>query len=145
MDMSSGMAMSMPMYFNNAKNTPLFSSSWVPNTTGQYAGTCLFLIVLAIISRLLSIYRFKKEEAWHAAAINRRYIVVANQDGGPQETLREKVRETGEGGVLTARGREEDVKIIATKALQRSRPWRLSVDVPRAFIYVVQAGLSYLL
>jgi len=147
MDMSSGMTMSgMAMYFTTSTTTPLYSSSWTPSTTGQYAGTCVFLIALATISRLLSVYRYKKEENWHAAAINRRYIVVANQEGEPEGTLKEKVRSTGEAGVLTARGKEEDVKIIATKALgTRSRPWRLSVDVPRAMIYTVQAGLGYLL
>ncbi|KAF2170464.1 hypothetical protein M409DRAFT_64196 [Zasmidium cellare ATCC 36951] len=43
----------MAMTFFTATNTPLFSFSWIPDTTGQYAGTCIFLIVLAAIFRAL--------------------------------------------------------------------------------------------
>ncbi|KAK4495005.1 hypothetical protein PRZ48_013332 [Zasmidium cellare] len=43
----------MAMVFFTATNTPLFSFSWIPDTTGQYAGTCIFLIALAAIFRAL--------------------------------------------------------------------------------------------
>ncbi|WPH01860.1 Protein P80, protein [Acrodontium crateriforme] len=69
MSMASGTSMSMPMststsdmtmgmqdmlmvFFTSAK-TPLYSSSWTPSNKGQYAGTCIFLIVLAAIFRSL--------------------------------------------------------------------------------------------
>ncbi|UKZ53092.1 hypothetical protein TrVGV298_006880 [Trichoderma virens] len=55
MDSSSGMMTmdSMAMTFFAATNTPLFSSAWTPNSTGQYAGTCIFLITFATIFRAL--------------------------------------------------------------------------------------------
>jgi copper transporter 1 len=42
----------MPMSMDQI-TTALFSSSWKPATTGQYAGTCIFLIAFAIIFRAL--------------------------------------------------------------------------------------------
>lgn len=41
----------MMMVFFTATNTPLYSSSWMPSSTGAYAGTCIFLIILALIFR----------------------------------------------------------------------------------------------
>jgi copper transporter 1 len=43
----------MAMTFFTGTTTALFSSSWKPATTGQYAGTCIFLIAFAIIFRAL--------------------------------------------------------------------------------------------
>ncbi|CAK7201830.1 hypothetical protein SEUCBS139899_004545 [Sporothrix eucalyptigena] len=52
MDMSE-----MSMTFFYSLMTPLFSSAWTPSTTGQYAGTCIFLILLAVIHRALVAFR----------------------------------------------------------------------------------------
>ncbi|KUJ13840.1 uncharacterized protein LY89DRAFT_591007 [Mollisia scopiformis] len=43
----------MAMTFFTATDTPLYSMSWMPMTTGQYAGTCIFLIAFATIFRAL--------------------------------------------------------------------------------------------
>jgi hypothetical protein len=43
----------MAMTFFTSTNTPLYSLSWSPNSTGQYAGTCIFLIAFAAIFRAL--------------------------------------------------------------------------------------------
>ena len=43
----------MAMTFFASTVTPLFSMAWMPNSTGQYAGTCIFLIALAAIFRAL--------------------------------------------------------------------------------------------
>ncbi|KAH7364767.1 Ctr copper transporter family-domain-containing protein [Rhexocercosporidium sp. MPI-PUGE-AT-0058] len=55
MDMSSPASMmgmsSMAMTFFTSSTTPLFSMSWTPTTVGQYAGTCIFLIVFSAIFR----------------------------------------------------------------------------------------------
>lgn len=57
MDMSSSTEMmgmdAMAMTFFTSTTTPLFSPSWVPQSAGQYAGTCIFLIALAAIFRML--------------------------------------------------------------------------------------------
>ncbi|PNS14874.1 hypothetical protein CAC42_2103 [Sphaceloma murrayae] len=137
-------SMSMAMYFTTAQDTPLWSQNWMPMSTGAYAGTCIFLIVLAIISRALAAYRQRLEQKWHAAAVNRRYIVVAGS--GNEGQLSNQLKEEGEGGVLTARGVDENVQIIKTRAQSREgSPFRLSTDIPRAGIYTAQAGVGYLL
>ena len=46
------------MTFFTSTSTPLFSLSWSPSTAGQYAGTCIFLIVLAALFRALVAIRF---------------------------------------------------------------------------------------
>lgn len=47
----------MSMTFFYSLMTPLFSTAWTPATTGQYAGTCIFLIVLAVVHRALVTFR----------------------------------------------------------------------------------------
>ncbi|KAF7562308.1 hypothetical protein G7046_g1823 [Stylonectria norvegica] len=59
---SSGMAGNMgmedmAMVFFTSTNTPLWSTAFSPKTTGQYAGTCIFLICFATIFRLLLAFR----------------------------------------------------------------------------------------
>ena len=46
MDMSQ-----MMMTFFTSTETPLYSEKWTPSGAGQYAGTCIFLIVLAFVFR----------------------------------------------------------------------------------------------
>lgn len=137
----------MAMVFTNDHSTPLFSSQWTPKSTGAYAGTCIFLIVFAIISRCLLAYRHKLEHYWHDKAVNRRYIIVA----GETEADRER-QAIGLGGdkaeeaTLTVRGADERVKVVRSHGRKlEGTPWRLSTDLPRACIFTVQAGVGYLL
>ncbi|OJI84636.1 hypothetical protein ASPTUDRAFT_188744 [Aspergillus tubingensis CBS 134.48] len=53
MSTDSSMSMSMTMVFFTSTTTPLYSNGWTPSNTGQYAGTCIFLIALAVMLRLL--------------------------------------------------------------------------------------------
>ncbi|KAK0379078.1 hypothetical protein CLIM01_03577 [Colletotrichum limetticola] len=62
MDMPSTMSHShgtepMPVVFHTKMATALFSESWTPRTPGQYAGTCLALIVFTIILRTLIAFK----------------------------------------------------------------------------------------
>ncbi|KAF1940216.1 hypothetical protein EJ02DRAFT_445664 [Clathrospora elynae] len=61
----------MAMTFFTSTSTPLFSSSWTPNSTGKYAGTCIFLIVFATIFRALLAVRINFIEV--LAAVERRH------------------------------------------------------------------------
>ena len=146
-NMSSGSGMSMTMVFNTAQNTPLYSSAWTPASTGAYAGTCIFLIILAVISRFLHAYRHRLEQKWHDKAMNRRYIMVAGQTEADRE--RQAVGKGGEKteeAVLTANGLDERVKVVrSTRRGLESKPWRLSTDLPRATFFTVDSGLRYLL
>jgi copper transporter 1 len=59
MDMSQ-----MMMTFFTSTETPLYSKDWTPSNTGQYAGTCIFLIVLAFVSRGLLALRIRFLALW---------------------------------------------------------------------------------
>ncbi|KAI7488465.1 hypothetical protein KC367_g8767 [Hortaea werneckii] len=164
MDMSSGGGMAMA--FTNSHTTMLFSHAWQPKTSGAYAGTCIFLIVLAIISRLMLAYRHFIEQKWRDQATHRRYVFVAEQSaedkerGGAQlsggdssssSSLPASLRKAGESSqseeaILTTNGLEERVRVVkgAGRCLERP-PWRFTTDLPRACIFTVQAGVGYLL
>ncbi|BCS02872.1 copper transporter family protein [Aspergillus luchuensis] len=139
---SSSMSMSMSMVFMNAHDTPLFSNQWTPSSSGTYAGTCIFLIVLAIISRCLAAFKALLERRWLDAHVNRRYIAVA---GKSTEAGRiDADPESKEASLITAQGVEEKVKVIH-KAAREPLPWRFSTDLPRALLFLVITGVSYLL
>ncbi|KAK4955452.1 hypothetical protein LTR66_013437 [Elasticomyces elasticus] len=143
----------MTMVFFTSTTTPLFSSSWAPSTTGAYAGTCIFLVLLTVISRALMAYKQILEHAWHDRAVNRRYVVVADENDAAAKELKGDV-EVKEEAVLTTRGLDERVRIVRqerrvgagarTRAIE-GQPWRFSVDLPRACIFTVQVGVGYLL
>jgi copper transporter 1 len=59
MDMSQ-----MMMTFFTSTETPLYSKDWTPSGAGQYAGTCIFLIVLAFIFRGLLAFRTRVPILW---------------------------------------------------------------------------------
>src|SRR5689334_14634353 len=102
-------ASDMAMIFFNSINTPLYSSQWTPSSTGAYAGSCIFLIILAIIFRVLLAGKHLLEQHWQAQAWKRRYIVVAGKN-----TLSEDLRTDPDvkTGVLSANGVEENVQVV---------------------------------
>ena len=54
--------------------------------------------------------------------------------------------EKTEEALLTARGVEERVRVLRTSRRGiETQPWRFSTDLPRACVFVVQAGVGYLL
>ena len=142
-----GHAMSMSMVFTTDHSTPLFSSQWTPTATGSYAGTCIFLVILAVISRLLQAYRRIIEIKFHDKAVKRRYVVIAG------ETTEQREKQLGFGdtektdeATLTTRGVEERVRVLRTSRRGvETQPWRFSTDLPRACMFTVQAGVGYLL
>ncbi|PON28615.1 hypothetical protein TGAM01_v202462 [Trichoderma gamsii] len=58
---------SMAMVFFTSTNTPLWSSAFAPNTSGQYAGACIFLIAFAVVFRILLALRFNLYKVMAAA------------------------------------------------------------------------------
>lgn len=142
--MSSHGMTSMSMVFTIDHSTALYSSVWTPDSTGAYAGTCIFLIFLAVLSRLFFACRRAIELQWHDHATQRKYVQVMGKENSPE--ARYDVAEKAEGGVLTTRGLDERIRV-----LQRERdgphvlPWRVGVDIPRACLFTVHAGIGYLL
>lgn len=122
--------------------SPLFSKGWSPSSTGSYAGTCIFLIILAILARCLVAFKAYTEQRWMYAHLKRRYVVVA---GRPSEAARIGTDPGAKiGKIITAEGAEESVKVVYRNTYE-APPWRFSVDLPRALIYLCITGVTYLL
>lgn len=141
MDMSSSMS-SMMVVFTNSQNTPLYSTAWTPSSTGSYAGTCIFLIILASLLRCLLAFKSNVEQRWRANARNRPLVIVKgrNAEAGRPDAESETKTQT----LITSRGVVEEVK--GNRATSRGPvPFRLSVDLPRAALVLVISGVGYLL
>jgi len=136
------MSMSMlSMGFFASTTTPLYSTMWTPNSTGQYAGTCIFLVILATIFRGLLAVKAWKEVAWLDAEFNRRYVTVA---GKLPKSERISSDSDSKRMILTENGVEEDV-IVVKKRSMGIRPWRITTDPVRAAMDTVIVGVGYLL
>ncbi|CAD6445585.1 c7626867-1afd-4f08-8bbf-a579a83a8a6a [Sclerotinia trifoliorum] len=151
MDMGMGMTNStststmdmsmMSMTFFISKTTALYSNMWTPSTDAGYAGTCIFLILLATLFRGLLAVKAWKESAWLAEDTNRRYVTVAGK--GPKSE-RVSLDSDSKNMVLSENGVEENVMVVKTRSMG-IRPWRLSVDPVRAIMDTIIAGVGWLL
>ncbi|ODH47144.1 hypothetical protein GX48_06739 [Paracoccidioides brasiliensis] len=136
------MELTMAMVFQTIQATPLYSNDWTPRSAGTYAGTCIFLIVLAVIFRALLAAKSMLEHRLAAAAMSRRYVVVAGQLPAAERIQMDPNASTGT--LVSANGVEEKVRVVANLKGQTA-PWRFSVDLPRALLVMVTAGVGYLL
>jgi copper transporter 1 len=130
----------MTMAFFTSTTTPLYSMSWSPQTAGQYAGTCIFLIILAIILRAIFTAKSFLEMKAIEGALKRRYVVVAGE-----KMVNDKASD-GDSmtGILTTNGVQEDVRIVSAP-VKHIQPWRFSIDLPRALLMTVATAVGYLL
>lgn len=144
---SHDMDMDMPMHmlFFNAQDTPLYASGWTPAGTGSYAGTCIFLIILAIVARALLAFRAFMERRWLRAARARRYVVVAGQTPESERVAADVDAYGKTGTLITAQGVEEKVRVVHRAAGPPVMPFRFSVDLPRALLVTLIVGVGYLL
>lgn len=132
----------MDMVFFGSNRTPLYSSAWTPSSTGSYAGTCIFLVILAVIFRSLIAGKHILEQRWSDQHLNRRYVTV---QGTPTEEERIYADKEGKSMVLRSeRGVEERVRVVRNH-VRTVTPWRLGVDVPRAGYVTIMTGVGYLL
>lgn len=134
-------ASEMTMAFFNSQTTPLYSANWAPKSTGGYAGTCIFLVILTLIFRSLFAVKHILEQRWSDKAWERRYVVVADKQPVSEQARTDPDLKTA---ILTANGVEEHVKVIQRPA-RSIQPWRFSVDLPRALLVTVMTGVGYLL
>ena len=105
----------MMMVFFTSTTTALYSVSWRPKTKAQYAGTCIFLAVLAMTFRILLALRSHFPEFWA------RFKHEKIQDGYER---------------LTAEPDHD---------LRARQKWTVSGAASRAALDVILAGISYLL
>jgi len=132
----------MMSVFQTAMATPLFSAAWTPTSKGAYAGTCIFLILLATLFRGLLALKSWQEHRWLDAELKRRYVVVKGQRPLADNLSRDSLAKTAM--VLSENGVEDNV-VVVQKTTWHSRPFRLSVDPLRALVDTVIAGVGYLL
>jgi hypothetical protein len=126
----------MSMVFSTGTMTPIYSSTWTPTSTGGYAGTCIFLIILATTFRGLLAVKVWKEKAWLDAEFDRRYITIASKL--PES---EHISSDDRKGMTLTENRAEEVMVVK----KRPQPWRITQDPIRAIIDTVIAGVGYLL
>ncbi|OQV05283.1 hypothetical protein CLAIMM_10051 [Cladophialophora immunda] len=140
MSMSST-SMSMPMVFTTSHHTPLYGTGWTPTTSGGYAGTCIFLVILAIGLRLVFAAKAVCEQRWAVAARRRRFVLVKGRATEAGQIDQDPDAKTG--ALITVNGVEENVKVVEARDV--FPPFRLSVDVPRAVLTTIIAAMAYLL
>lgn len=140
-DSSSSSSSIMNMVFQTETATPLYSSAWTPSNAGAYAGTCIFLVILTIIGRLLLAYKAVQEARWLDQEARRRYVAVNGK-----LPLAERISNDSDASQMTlsANGVEEKVVVVERKRAT-TRPWRFSVDPVRAVLDTVIVGIGYLL
>ena len=132
----------MAMVFTNSQSTPLYSTAWTPTSAGYYAGTCIFLIALASLLQGLFAFKAVLEQRWLARTRNRRFVLVKGQNTEAGKIDQDPEARTA--SLITAQGVEDRVKVVRAD-VRGAAPFRLSVDVPRATLVLVMAGVSYLL
>lgn len=138
---SGGHSMGMSMFFFTSTSTPLYSESWTPSSAGAYAGTCIFLIILAILLRALFTAKTFLEIRALQSALKRRYVVTADQQTVSDKAFNDANSLTG---ILTTNGLQENVRIVEAPA-HHVQPFRFSVDLPRAFLMTLISAVGYFL
>ncbi|KAM3513596.1 hypothetical protein MY11210_002791 [Beauveria gryllotalpidicola] len=138
---SSGNGSMMAMVFQTQTATPLFSDAWTPRSSGAYAGTCIFLIVLSVVARLLVALRATQEARWADRDAHRRYVTARGRVPLAEAVAHDPEAKTM---VLSTNGVEETVVVVARKEAA-TRPWRFSVDPVRALLDTTIVGVGYLL
>lgn len=146
MDMNMNMggsmgSMTMGMAFNTNMETALYSNSWTPRTPAAYAATCIFLIVLAVVGRLLLAAKSVQEARWLDRDANRRYIASHGKTHLADHVSRDP---DAKHMTLSENGIEESVVVVGRNGTV-ARPWRFSVDPVRAAMDTVLACVGYLL
>ncbi|KAK8917336.1 hypothetical protein H634G_09081 [Metarhizium anisopliae BRIP 53293] len=139
--MDSPHSMMMAMVFQTNTATPLYADSWTPQSAGAYAGTCIFLVVLAVIGRLLLAARSIQEARWLDKDMKRRYVAAHGKASLSDRVSSDSLAKPM---TLTANGVDESVVVVARPGCE-TRPWRFSVDPVRAVMDTIIVGVGYLL
>lgn len=129
--------MAMTMTFVQSTATPLLWSSWQPNNTAEYAASCLFLIALAALTRVLVAIRPVLDAAsWRRRAQYHRQEEENSTEMHPQPDTK---------NALPPRERPTGSKRAIMMAIRDH--WSnaaLSSRLARAAYDMVIAGLGYL-
>lgn len=118
----------MAMVFFKSMVTPLYSLAWTPSSTHAYAGTCIFLLVLAVIHRALITLRSLAFDG------NPNLVARAHDRSDKDSLISERVRPPRVGN-LGQQLREKRAR----------HPFLVSVELGRSLLEVFIGGVGYLL
>ncbi|KAI1382623.1 Ctr copper transporter family-domain-containing protein [Hypoxylon trugodes] len=120
----------MVMTFFVSSTTSLFSKSWTPKTSEQYAGTCIFLITLAVIMRvMLALKPILEKSLWNATAGLDGELIPDDETCCQKEDIRVQSR----------------VKRVYGAVRRRWTAWRFRTSLGRAIFELLLASVGYLL
>ena len=125
--------------FSTGPGTPLYSPTWIPVSEGNYAGTCLFLVVLAFIFRALVSLRSILKRRGIEANLNSRYTIISRRPAGGTDSDLQSATSPLKENI------EEDNVIVVHRPVKVVRPWRFTTDGARAVVDVMTVGVVYLL
>ncbi|TFK50650.1 hypothetical protein OE88DRAFT_1608039, partial [Heliocybe sulcata] len=141
MDMSMDGAMSlaegqMLPYLHFTPGDVLWFDGWVPKTTGAMVGTCIGLLLLAIVERWIACIRALSEMAWSKSG-QQALSDKLNNPSLPQSTRPE----------LKEKSSTASIPVIPSAPLPRAfltaMPFIPSNDIPRGVMYAAQSALSF--
>ncbi|KAI1142019.1 hypothetical protein F5Y05DRAFT_369450 [Hypoxylon sp. FL0543] len=85
MDMGEMDGSHMAMTFFSSSTTSLFSQWWTPTSSSEYAGTCVFLIALAVIMRVMLALKPVLEKLLWNTAVGPEGELIPEDDTGYQK------------------------------------------------------------
>ncbi|OTB00398.1 hypothetical protein M426DRAFT_237391 [Hypoxylon sp. CI-4A] len=119
----------MVMTFFFSYTTSLFSKSWTPTNPAQYAGTCIFLIVLAITMRVMLVLKPILERSLWNAAVEPGGELIPDDEAGFQK-----------GEII-----RPHIKRVYSAVIRRWAAWRFRTSLSRAIFELLLATVGYLL
>ncbi|XDG09661.1 hypothetical protein ABKA04_009276 [Annulohypoxylon sp. FPYF3050] len=135
-DMPNGMDMGemddspMSMTFFVSSTTSLFSKAWTPTTSAEYAGTCIFLIVLAVVMRfMLALKPVLEKSIWNSAVGPGGELIPDEEAGFQKENM------PTQSPLMRVYG---DIR-------KRWAVWRFNTSLGRACFELSLASVGYLL
>ncbi|KAI0888796.1 Ctr copper transporter family-domain-containing protein [Annulohypoxylon maeteangense] len=120
--------MSMTFFFSST--TSLFSKAWTPTNSAEYAGTCIFLVVLAVIMRFMLALKPVLEKSIWNAVVGSRGQLIPNDEAGYQK------------GDMATR---PPLMRVYGDMRRRWAAWRFKTSLSRASFELSLATIGYLL
>ncbi|KAK7058260.1 hypothetical protein VNI00_001891 [Paramarasmius palmivorus] len=130
------MSMMIPWLHIGGSDDTLLFESWQPKTPGALAGACIGLAVVCLLERYLSGVRSVLEAHWRQRAL----AVTTNKRDSARASTPSSENCCG------SEESEEPKKISrSVPATRVIAPFIASHDIPRGFLYAIQALLGYVL
>ncbi|KAI1373931.1 Ctr copper transporter family-domain-containing protein [Hypoxylon crocopeplum] len=130
MDMETMDGTPMVMTFFSSSTTSLFSKAWTPTTAVEYAGTCIFLIILAVIMRAMLALKPVLEKSLWNPMVDREGVLIPDDDTG---CCKEEIMP------------QQSAKRVYGAVRRRWSIWRLRTSLGRAAFELLLAMVGYLL